>query len=232
MKQRFTIELSTSLKARFRKLWRLLQNIVFGLCFILFSWLTFTTITLVSASSKPVDGFLVLGGSIRREIHAAQLAKQYAQIPILISQGSPNPCIWIIFQREAADLEKVWLENCAHSTFGNFYNGVPILRSWRVKKVKLITSGTHFFRAKLMAQIILGAHGIWVETETVKEIGIPGNRESWIKTELDIIRSLLWALLSQVIQPQCSQVTKLVDVDIHSWQQHGFKCEHQGLLGK
>jgi hypothetical protein len=101
-----------------------------------------------------------------------------------------------------------------------------------VKKVKLITSGTHVFRARLMAQIILGAHGIWVETETVKEIGIPGNREYWIKTGLDIIRSLVWALLSQVIQPPCSQVTKLVDVDIQAWQQRGFQCEHQGQLGK
>lgn len=97
MKQRFTVKLSISLKGRFRKLWQLLQNIVFGLCFIFFSCLTFTTITLVSASSRPVDGFFVLGGSIRREIHAAQLAKQYPQIPILISQGSLNPCTWIVF---------------------------------------------------------------------------------------------------------------------------------------
>jgi uncharacterized SAM-binding protein YcdF (DUF218 family) len=50
------------------------------------------------------------------------------------------------------------------------------VRSWRVKEVKLITSSTHSFRAKLMAQIILGAHEIWVETETVREIGIPGNQ--------------------------------------------------------
>jgi uncharacterized SAM-binding protein YcdF (DUF218 family) len=202
------------------------------LCLILGFWLIFTTITLFSASSQSLDAFLVLGGSIRREIYVAKLAKQYPQIPILISHGSQDPCVLLIFQREAAALEKVWLENCSNSTFENFYYDLPILRRWRVHKVKLVTSGTHLLRAKLMAQIILGAHGIWVEPEIVKEIGIPGNRESWLKTVLDVIRSLFWALLSQVIQPQCSQVTKLVDVDIQAWQQRGFHCEHQGGVRK
>ncbi|MEA5551121.1 YdcF family protein [Anabaena cylindrica UHCC 0172] len=232
MKHKFIINSSIYLKNRLRKFRRLLQNIAIALCFILGIWLTFTTITLVSASSQPIDAFLVLGGSIRREIYVAKLAKQYPQIPILISHGSLDPCILLIFQREAADLEQVWLENCANSTFENFYYGIPILRSWGVKKVKLITSGTHIFRAKLMAQIILGAHGIWVEPEIAKEMGIPGNRESGIKTILDILRSLFWALFSQVIQPQCLQVTKLVDVDLQAWQQRGFQCEHQGGVGK
>jgi uncharacterized SAM-binding protein YcdF (DUF218 family) len=228
MKHKFTINLSISLKGRFRKFRSLLKNITFALCFILVSWLTFTTITLVSASSQQVDAFFVLGGSIRREIYVAQLAKQYPQTPILISHGSPDPCIWLIFQREATDLQNIWLENCANSTFENLYYGIPILRGWGVHKVKLITSGTHVFRAKLMAQIILGAHGIWVEPDVVKEKGIPGNREFWLKTFLDVIRSLLWAILSQIIQPQCSQITKLVDVDMQAWQQRGFQCEHQG----
>ncbi|MBK1990304.1 YdcF family protein [Sphaerospermopsis aphanizomenoides BCCUSP55] len=235
MKHRFTINLSISLKGRLRKLWRLLQNIMFGLFLILLGWLTFTTITLVFASPQPVDAFFVLGGSIRREIYVAQLVQKYPQTPILISHGSPDPCILLIFQREVADLQelqKVWLENCANSTFENFYYGVPILQSWGVRKVKLITSGSHVLRAKLMAQIILGAHGIWVEPEVVEEIGIPGNREFLLKTVLDIIRSLFWAIFSQFIQPQCSQVTKLIDVDILSWEQRGFHCEHQGQLGK
>ncbi|TAF06652.1 MAG: YdcF family protein [Nostocales cyanobacterium] len=208
----------------------MLQNIAVGLCLILLSWLTFTTITLVSASSQPVDAFFVLGGSIRREIYVAQLAKQSPQIPILISQGSPAPCIWLIFQREVADLQNVCLENCAYSTFENFYYGLPILRHWKVRKVKLITSGTHGLRAKLMAQILLGAHGIWVEPDVIQEKGIPGNRESILKTVLDITRSLFWAVLSQVISPQCSQVTRLADVDMQAWEQRGFNCEHQGQL--
>ncbi|MBD2566817.1 YdcF family protein [Anabaena lutea] len=228
MKHKFNINLLISLRRRFRKFWSLSKYIVLALCFILISWLTFTTITLISASSQQVDALFVLGGSIRREIYVAQLAKQYPQTPILISHGSPEPCIWLIFQREAADLQHIWLENCANSTFENFCYGIPILRGWGVRKVKLITSGTHVFRAKLMAQIILSAHGIWVEPDVVKEKGIPGNHESWLKTFLDVIRSLLWAILSQIIQPQCSQITKLVDVDMQAWEQRGFQCEYQG----
>ncbi|NET69944.1 MAG: YdcF family protein [Sphaerospermopsis sp. SIO1G2] len=201
---------------------------VIGCVFILSVWLIVTTITLVFASSQPVDAFFVLGGSIHREIYVAQQVKQAPQIPVLISQGSPHPCIWLIFQRESADLQQVWLENCAHSTFGNFYYSIPILKSWGVHKVKLITSGSHVFRAKIMGKILFAAHGIWVEIDDVKETGIPGNQEFLIKTILDVTRSILWAMVSQFIYPQCNHVTKLIDVDIAAWKETGFRCEHQG----
>ncbi|MUG99435.1 YdcF family protein [Scytonema sp. UIC 10036] len=214
------------------KKWQFLQRLVFGLCLILATLLVFNTITLISASSKPVDAFFVLGGSIRREIYVAKLAKKYPQIPVLISRGSQDPCIWLIFQQEAADqIQNVWLEKCADSTFGNFYYGIPILRHWKVHKVKMITSPTHLPRAKWMAQIFFGAQGIWVETEVVQEQGVPGNQESWVKTGLDITRSLLWAGLSPIIQPQCFSVTQLAEVKMDVWQRQGFKCERQGNLG-
>jgi uncharacterized SAM-binding protein YcdF (DUF218 family) len=230
MKRKFTINLSISVKRRFRKLWELLRNLGWGLSCVLGIWLIFTTITLVSASSQPVDAFFVMGGSIRREIYVAQQAKQYPQTPILISSGSPDPCIWLTFQREAAELQKVMLEKCANSTFENIYYGMPILQSWGVHKVKLITSPTHLPRAKWMTQILLGSHGIWVEPDIVQEQGIPANSEHWLKTGLDVTRSLFWAGFSQFIQPQCSKVTKLVDVDMSAWEQKGFHCEHQAGL--
>jgi uncharacterized SAM-binding protein YcdF (DUF218 family) len=211
------------------KKWRFLQKLVFGLCFVLASLLVVNTIALISASSKPVDAFFVLGGSIRREIYVAELAKQYPQVPILISRGSKDPCIWLIFQKEgASQMQNVWLEKCADSTFGNFYYSIPILRHWKVHKVKMITSPTHLPRAKWMAQILFGARGIWVETEAVREQGVPGNRESWLKTGLDVTRSLLWAGFSPILQPQCSSVIKLAEVNMDVWQRQGFKCERQG----
>ncbi|MFN6518951.1 MAG: YdcF family protein [Nostoc sp. CreGUA01] len=232
MKHKFIIKTLISIKKSLVNRWQLLQKLTLRLCFVLGVWLIFTTITLVSASSQPVDAFFVLGGSIRRETYVVQQAKQYPQIPILISHGSPDPCIWLIFQRELASLENVWLEKCANSTFENFYYSIPLLRKWGVHKVKLITSPTHLPRAKWMAQILLGAHGIWVEPEIVQELGVPGNHESWLKTGLDLTRSIFWAILSQVIQPQCSNVTRLADVDIQAWQSRGFKCEHQGGVGR
>jgi hypothetical protein len=208
---------------------RFLQKIAFGLCLVVISWFIYNTINLVSVSSKSTDAFFVLGGSILREIHVADLAQQYPQTPILISRGSLEPCVWEIFQRAApGQMENVWLERCADSTFDNFYYSIPTLRSWGVKKVRLITSYTHVPRAKWMAQILFGAHGIWVESDIVVEKGIPGNQESWLKTGLDVTRSFFWAGLSQIIQPRCAKVTRLVDVNMQFWRNRGFKCERQG----
>ncbi|MFW9260016.1 YdcF family protein [Nostoc sp. CALU 546] len=232
MKRKFTIKSLISIKKKSVNLWQLLQKLTGVLYVVLGAWLIFTTITLVFASSQPVDAYFVLGGSIRREAYVAQQAKQYPQIPILISHGSPDPCILLIFQAELASLQNVWLEKCANSTFENFYYGIPILRRWGVHKVMLITSQSHLPRAKWIAQILLGAHGIWVEPEIVQEVGVPGNNESWAKTGLDVTRSLFWAILSQIIQPQCSNVTRLTQVDMPAWENRGFHCEHQGGLGR
>ncbi|HEY9796841.1 MAG TPA: YdcF family protein [Leptolyngbyaceae cyanobacterium] len=188
------------------------------------------TLKLQAAASAPVDAYFVLGGSIRREIYVAKLAKQHPETRILISHGSLDPCILLIFQREKAPIRHVWLEKCAGSTFDNFYFNIPILRQWGVRKVKLITSHTHLPRAKWIGQILLGAQGIWVEPEIVKEQGIPGNRESLLKTGLDVSRSLVWAVLSQVIQPKCSQLTPLATVNLEKWRNSGVKCERQGGL--
>ncbi len=231
MRYKFTKTSSISPLRKLHKQWQWLQKIACGLCLIFGSWLIFTTITLVWASSAPVDAFFVLGGSIRREIYVTQITQKYPQIPVLISSGSPPPCIKVIFQREAAELQNVWLENCADSTFENFYYSIPILRQWGVHKVKLITSPTHLPRAKWMAQILLGAHGIWVEPDIVSEQGRPGNYESGLKTGLDVTRSLFWAVFSQIIQPKCSNVIRLAEVDMQAWQSRGFQCEHQGKVG-
>ncbi|MCA1991631.1 MAG: YdcF family protein [Coleofasciculus sp. S288] len=200
-----------------------LLSVVVLLCTVLLV----NILRLQAAASGSLDAFLVLGGSVRREIYVAELAKQHPETRILISQGSQDPCILLIFQREKAPIRQVWLEKCADSTFDNFYFNIPILREWGVRKVKLITSPTHLPRAKWMAQILLGAHGIWVEAELVEEQGVPGNQESTLKTGLDVVRSLGWALLSQFVQPKCSQVTPLTEVNLQQWRRSGFKCEHQ-----
>ncbi|MEM1393757.1 MAG: YdcF family protein [Cyanobacteria bacterium P01_D01_bin.116] len=217
-------------KSQNQKRWRFLQRFTIVISLLVAIWLFFTTIAVFFASSKPIDAFLVLGGSIKREIYVSQLAQKYPQIPILISSGSEDPCIWLIFQRENAPIDKVWLEKCADSTFDNFYYSIPILEQWGVHKVKLITSTTHLPRAKLMAQILLGSHRMWVSPDIIQETGIPGNREYWWKTGLDITRSIFWAGVSQVIKPKCSNVIQLNQVNLQEWQNRGFKCERQGNL--
>lgn len=180
------------------------------------------------ASSKPVDAVLVLGGSVQREIAAAQLAKQAPTTPILISQGNLDPCIRSVFQQAEAPMEQVWLEKCARSTFDNFCFSIPTLRHWKARHVRLITSETHLPRAMWLAQILLGSHGIWVDPAIAQETGIPGNRESTWKTGLDVGRTLVWALVSQVYSPNCSNIVRLSDVKLSDWSQRGFSCERRG----
>ncbi|MEG3436821.1 YdcF family protein [Pannus brasiliensis CCIBt3594] len=178
----------------------------------------------------PVDAIFVLGGSIRREIYVANLADRYPDIPILISQGSKDPCILLLFQREKARQSNVWLEKCANSTFGNFFFGVPILQDWGARKVRVITSPTHLPRAEWLAKIHLQSRGIAVEMDITPETGVPGNHESRRKTALDVARSLIWAVFGQVIRPPCWNVTALEDVDLKTWQEEGFECEYQGRI--
>ncbi|MGF1494477.1 MAG: YdcF family protein [Microcoleaceae cyanobacterium] len=184
-------------------------------------------LTLQSAAQQPVDLLLVLGGSINREIYASEQAKQLPSLPVLISTGSDDPCIVELFRRIQAPVNQIWLEKCADSTFGNFFFSQPILSRWGIRHVELITSPSHLPRAQWMAKIMLGAHGIWVDTKLVGEPGVPGNRESPIKTALDTTRAMGWALASQVFQPSCTDVIRLSEVDFNEWCEMGIKCERQ-----
>ena len=231
MRGRLIPRIWVSFKNRFRaKGRRLLGTGLLILGILLCGWLLINSLRLQAAASEHVDAFFVLGGGIHREIYVAQLAKQHPEIRVLISQGSEDPCILLIFQREQAPIRQVWLEKCADSTFDNFYFNIPILKQWGVRKVKLITSSSQVPRAKWMAQILFGAHGIWVETDIAPEQGKPGNRESVLKTSLDLSRCMVWAVLSQVIQPRCLKLVPLYAIDLAAWRNSGFRCERQEEL--
>jgi len=182
-------------------------------------------------ATQPIGAYFVLGGSITREIYVAKVATMNPDIPIIISTGSDDPCIVLIFDREGARLDNTWLETCADSTFDNFFFSVPILKSWGVKKVEMITSDTHLPRAGIMGKISLMAQGIAVDVNGIPEIdGIPANHESDLKTTLDVTRSFLWAWAGQFINPPCDKVIKLSEVDLDFWQQGGFSCESRGKI--
>lgn len=187
-------------------------------------------------AQQPTDAVLVLGGSIRREMSAAQLRKTLPDIPILISGGSPVPCLALLFERENASLNKVYSDRCPRGTWGNVYHSTPILRSWHSQHVRLITSPSHLPRALWMARIHLGIHGIWVESAPVVEQGHPGNKEYWWKTGLDLLRTLgsaLWSLF-EAPQAHCPLTSIPSSTDLAQWdgvkRPEAVKCEHQGGL--
>lgn len=187
----------------------------------------FKGIELAVSAKTPVGAYLVLGGSIQREIYSAEVAKRFPNLPVLISGGSRPPCIWLIFQQLHAPTLNIWIERCSKSTFDNIYFNLSTLLDWNVHRIRLVTSGTHVRRAIWLARLMLGSHGIWVDLEVVPETGVPGNQESWLKTGLDLTRGTLGAIATQFYQPPCSNMLRLDEVDITSWRQHGFKCEHQ-----
>lgn len=201
---------------------------ILGICgLLILLWMGINWFRLQQAATGSIDAFLVLGGGIQREIYAAEIAKINPTIPILISQGSADPCIWMMFQLRQAPMDQVWLEKCARSTFDNFFFSIPTLQRWQVRKVKLITSVSHTPRALWMAQILLGSHGIWVEPEIIPDLTPPGNKEEDWKTAIDLARSLGWAVLSQFSSPECEEMISLTEVNFSDWQEMGFRCERR-----
>lgn len=194
-----------------------------------------SAIALARAADAPVDTVLVVGGSVRRELHALERVRQHPEWRVLISRGSGLPCLRGLFERAQVPVERVWVEQCARSTFGNFFYSVPILKRWGSRRVRLIDSGNHVARALWMARIALGAEGIWVESDPAQEIGVPGNRESWVKTALDVTRTAAWAVVSPLLalwdQPQCVSVVPLASVDLDAACDRGaLRCEHQAEM--
>lgn len=188
--------------------------------FFLLSLLFHFFIALPLNQKKPIDGVLVLGGGVEREVYAAQLAKKFPDVPIVISGGTIPPCSYQVFQREKAPMNRVWLELCAQSTFDNFLFSIPIFKKWNVHRVRLITSPTHLPRAKWLADILLGSQGIAVEVdieiESVLFGAIVGSTESDIKSFLDVSRSLLFAVVGQVWNFSCGAVFPLKEMGIES----------------
>ncbi|WP_008310775.1 YdcF family protein [Leptolyngbya sp. PCC 6406] len=201
------------------------------LLLLLTSWGIITGSSLYRGAQRPnPDAILMLGGSIRREMYLAEQVAQGLSQPILISRGSPDPCIRRLFEQAAAPLNQVWLETCAFSTFDNFRYSLPTLQSWGVRRVRVVTSGTHVIRARWLGRIMLGGHGIWVEMVSVPEQGVPGNQERPLKTALDLLRGLGWVVISQVYNPPCASLAPLSAVDMALWDRLTYTCEHQGQL--
>lgn len=201
------------------------SKITLCLGLIILGWLALTLFSLLNAAGKQSQAYFVLGGNNTREIRAAELVAQHPDMLTLISGGSPDPCIWNTFMRAQAPMNKVWIEKCTDSTFGNMYYGLPILKSWHVSRITVIDSRCHLPRAKWLAQIIFSAHGIWTDFDILED-GFPAKPELDAKTYLDVFRACLWAVASQFYYPECKNVINLSKVDMNYWNRIGFHCAH------
>ncbi len=192
--------------------------LVFSAAFVIFK-----VIDLANAETKAADCVLVLGGSPTRDIFAAKLAKERPARKILIS-GSADPCTWLVFDKAGAPKENVFVEHCSQNTFENFIYSTPILKRWGVRKVLLVTDEPQVKRALPMAKLMLGSKGIAVQLERSPNGGGEGPRYPIFLEEM---AAMCWAVVGQIVEPECNDVSRLSEVDMKSWYKKGFTCQQQ-----
>ncbi len=143
-----------------------------------------------SANSAP-KALLVLGGHEERERFAAELAREYPQLPIWISSGSPQEYAQKIFAKAGISLDRLHFDYRASDTVTNFTTLVDELQAQGIDSVYLITSENHMKRAKIIGEIVFGSRGI-----DFKPVAVPSKNppEPWEKCWRDGARAVFWLI--------------------------------------
>ena len=141
--------------------------------------------------NPPPEAMLVLGGHEERERYAARLARQYPQIPIWVSSGSPQEYAQKIFAQAGIESERLYFDYRASDTVTNFTTLVDELEARGIDSVYLITSENHMRRAKIIGHVIFGSRGIDFQPISVPSQNPPEPVE---KCWRDGARSILWLI--------------------------------------
>lgn len=148
----------------------------------------------IKSQLQQPQAILVLGGStaaLEREQFAAVFARQYPDLPIWISGGSPKIYTERVFVKARIDPSRLHLDYRAVDTVTNFTTLIDDFEARGIKKIYLITSDYHMRRAQIIGEIILGSRGI-----DFKPVVVPSERspESIEKAIRDGARSVLWVI--------------------------------------
>jgi len=156
---------------------------------------------------KP-EAIFVLGGHADRERFAAKLAKEYPELPIWVSSGSPRRYVKKIFKKagisperlhldyNARDTvtippERLHLDYNARDTVTNFTSLADQLKAQGIDSVYLVTSDNHMRRARLVGEIVFGSRGIMIKPVTVPSQSPPEPLEKSLR---DGFRAILWII--------------------------------------
>ena len=134
------------------------------------------------------QAILTLGGGTDREKFTAQFARSHP-LTIWISSGSPRLQARQIFQ-DANISTPINLDYRATDTVSNFTSLVKDFQG-QYQHIYLITSDFHMPRAKAIAFIVLGSHGI-----AYTPVAIPTQKESESKLKVvrDSLRAIIWLI--------------------------------------
>lgn len=143
----------------------------------------------IKSHSEQPQAVFVLGGSTQREKFAAEFARQYPDLPVWISGGTPKDYAEQVFAQAGIDRSRLKLDYRAVDTVTNFTTLVDEFRARGIKKIYLITSDYHMRRARIIGEIVLGSRGI-----EFKEVSVPTERspEPIEKAIRDGARAVLW----------------------------------------
>ncbi len=175
-----------------------LSNFIFkyrfiGLAGFLFILLATIPIKLAIASyqaPKP-QAILMLGGGSDREKFTASFAQNHPSLNIWVSSGVSCKQANKIFRKAGISKERVNLDYRAVDTVTNFTSLVKDFEKLNLKHLYIVTSEFHMPRAKAIATIVLGSHGI-----TFTGVSVPSQEweESFLHISRDIFRSIFWII--------------------------------------
>lgn len=143
----------------------------------------------IKSQLQQPQAIFVLGGSTEREKFASEFARQYPDIPIWVSGGSPKGYAERLFAKAGIAPSRLNLDYRAVDTVTNFTTLVDELEARGIKSVYLITSDYHMRRARIIGEIVLGSRGI-----EFKPVSVPSERspEPIEKAVRDGARAVLW----------------------------------------
>jgi uncharacterized SAM-binding protein YcdF (DUF218 family) len=137
------------------------------------------------------EALLVLGGSERREVFAAEFARSHPDVEVWISGGSnPEYSEWV-FAEAGVELDRLHLDYQAVDTVTNFTTLVDEFKAQGIDSIYLVTSDDHMRRACVIGEIVLGSRGI-----SFKPLSVPSGRspEPAVKAFRDGARAVFWVM--------------------------------------
>ncbi len=146
-------------------------------------------LAIASYQTPHPQAILTLGGGIEREKFTAQFAHIHPSLEIWVSSGSKPEKARTIFRHADIPDERVHLDRRAVDTVTNFTTLVADFKRRDINHVYLITSDFHMKRAKAIATIVLGSHGI-----AFTPVSVPSDKPVETKLHIlrDVGRSVFW----------------------------------------
>lgn len=148
-------------------------------------------LAIASYQAPKPQAILILGGGEEREKFTAQFAQNHPSLNIWVSSGISCKKANKIFGEAGISEERINLDYRAVDTVTNFTSLVKDFEKLNLKHLYIVTSEFHMPRAKAIATIVLGSHGI-----TLTPVSVPSHlpKESFIHISRDIFRSIFWII--------------------------------------